>query len=523
MESSEHKKGFENFLKEKADSYKMYPSEKVWTRLNDQLHPRKKWPYLAMAVIFLGLGFGGKIYDSKYSVQHPGLISSSQSAHDDVPAADSRNETISAGQALVIDLYPGVTAKTARQKATFNEPAQNTVNSSMETRSLVYTSPVEHEAGHFSNSFTEKLNSPIGDDLKYLPGNLADNTLAPVIIISEQGTTTSSKTIPDANSASKAGFIISAGKSSDLKHNSTSLTRTNSTKSNPGNSDLLQQSTNSLSASTASMNNSFAAKNEAQHSTTENKATAIRVKKPGKDRLGWQLYFSPTISYRSLYGTINKNSYSNMMLFSSLPGSPKDVNSAVSQSPSIGMELGTAMVYSIGKNLRIKGGLQFNYSQYNINAFQYAPEIAPLSAAGIGHTEIKAITNLRNFDGYSTTQLRNEHFSISMPIGADLVVIGNKDIAFNIGGSIQPGIMLNNQAYLLSTNLRNYAKAPSLYRDFNINTALEAFISINTGSLKWNVGPQFRYQLLSSYKQNYPIKEHLYDYGFKVGMTKTLR
>jgi len=110
-----------------------------------------------------------------------------------------------------------------------------------------------------------------------------------------------------------------------------------------------------------------------------------------------------------------------------------------------------------------------------------------------------------------------------MPIGADLVVIGNKDIAFNIGGSIQPGIMLNNQAYLLSTNLRNYAKAPSLYRDFNINTALEAFISINTGSLKWNVGPQFRYQLLSSYKQNYPIKEHLYDYGFKVGMTKTLR
>jgi hypothetical protein len=83
--------------------------------------------------------------------------------------------------------------------------------------------------------------------------------------------------------------------------------------------------------------------------------------------------------------------------------------------------------------------------------------------------------------------------------------------------------MLNNQAYLLSTNLRNYAKVPSLYRDFHINTAIEAFLSINMGSYKWNIGPQIRYQLLSSYKQNYPIKEHLYDYGFKVGVTKTLR
>jgi hypothetical protein len=522
MESSEHKEDFENFLKEKADSYKMYPSEKVWAHLNDQLHPRKKWPYLAMAVIFLGLGFGGKIYDSKYSVQQPGPISSSQSSHDDVLASNNRNESVSEGQALVIDLYPDPKAKSANQKSSYNEPAPQVVKNSIKTGSLMYTSPVDHASGHFSNSFTEKLNSPVKEGLKFLPGNPADNTLAPVII-REEGTASYIKNIPNANSALKPEVVVLAGKSSEMKHDSKSLTKTNSPKSNSGNSILLQPSTNRLNASSASLNNSFTAQNKVEFSATENKATAIRVKKPGKDRLGWQLYFGPTISYRSLYGTINKNSYSNQMLFSSLPGSPKDVNSAVSQSPSVGMELGTAMVYSIGRKLRIKGGLQFNYSQYNINAFHYAPEIAPLSAAGIGHTEIKAITNIRNFDGYSTTQLRNEHFSISMPIGAELVVIGNKDIAFNIGGSIQPGLMLNNQAYLLSTNLRNYAKAPSLYRDFNINTALEASISINMGTLRWNFGPQFRYQLLSSYKQNYPIKEHLYDYGFKVGMTKTLR
>jgi hypothetical protein len=39
-----------------------------------------------------------------------------------------------------------------------------------------------------------------------------------------------------------------------------------------------------------------------------------------------------------------------------------------------------------------------------------------------------------------------------------------------------------------------------LYRKWNVNTGAEAFLGINTGSVKWVVGPQFRYQLLSSYK-----------------------
>jgi hypothetical protein len=229
------------------------------------------------------------------------------------------------------------------------------------------------------------------------------------------------------------------------------------------------------------------------------------------------------VSYRNLYGTENKNSYSNLMLLRYLQGKPDDINSAVSQSPSVGMELGTAMVYNVSKHLRLKGGLQVNYSQYNINAYNYSAEIAPLNAAGVGHTEIKAISYHRNFDGYSEAHLKNEHFSISVPLGAELMVIGNKNVAFNIGGTLQPGLMLNNQAYMLSTNLKNYAKVPSLYRSFNVNTALEAFITVKMGSLRWNVGPQFRYQLLSSYKQNYPLKEHLYDYGFKVGLTKILR
>jgi hypothetical protein len=35
------------------------------------------------------------------------------------------------------------------------------------------------------------------------------------------------------------------------------------------------------------------------------------------------------------------------------------------------------------------------------------------------------------------------------------------------------------------------------------------------------VGPQFRYQLLHSFTDRYPIKENLYDIGVRVGIMKT--
>jgi hypothetical protein len=37
------------------------------------------------------------------------------------------------------------------------------------------------------------------------------------------------------------------------------------------------------------------------------------------------------------------------------------------------------------------------------------------------------------------------------------------------------------------------------------------------------LGPQVRYQVLSSYKDKYPIREYLIDYGFKLGIQKTLK
>jgi hypothetical protein len=50
-----------------------------------------------------------------------------------------------------------------------------------------------------------------------------------------------------------------------------------------------------------------------------------------------------------------------------------------------------------------------------------------------------------------------------------------------------------------------------------------AFISYKTGDLKWQVGPQLRYQLMSSFVKEYPIREHLFEYGITIGVAKTIR
>jgi beta-glucosidase/6-phospho-beta-glucosidase/beta-galactosidase len=83
--------------------------------------------------------------------------------------------------------------------------------------------------------------------------------------------------------------------------------------------------------------------------------------------------------------------------------------------------------------------------------------------------------------------------------------------------------LIGNNAYLISTNLKNYAKEPSLNRKWNINTSVEASINFKSGSFRWSIAPQYRYQLLSSFKNKYPIKENLYDMGLKFGVIKTIR
>jgi hypothetical protein len=77
---------------------------------------------------------------------------------------------------------------------------------------------------------------------------------------------------------------------------------------------------------------------------------------------------------------------------------------------------------------------------------------------------------------------------------------------------------LSNTAYVISTDYKNYAEVPSLTRKWNINTGFETFAGFSIGNTNWRVGPQVRYQTMSSFKKKYPVEEHLFDFGLKMGI-----
>ena len=76
---------------------------------------------------------------------------------------------------------------------------------------------------------------------------------------------------------------------------------------------------------------------------------------------------------------------------------------------------------------------------------------------------------------------------------------------------------------MISTNFKNYTENEDMVRQWNINSNIEAFASFVVGDFKWQVGPQIRYQPYSTFIKQYSIKEHLIDYGIKLGVSTNIR
>jgi hypothetical protein len=94
------------------------------------------------------------------------------------------------------------------------------------------------------------------------------------------------------------------------------------------------------------------------------------------------------------------------------------------------------------------------------------------------------------------------------------------NIKFGAAAAFLPSFTISSRGYLLSTDKRNYLTAPDLFRTWNMNTNFTTYVSFASSSFNWQIGPQVRYQLLSTYTNQYPVKEHLINYGIRIGISK---
>src|SRR5258705_1835471 len=79
MENNFNNRDFEQFVKQNADQYRMFPSEKVWKNVHHALHTRRRWYGLGLTVLLLTAGIVTWVMLSP-SVRNNGPISYNSTA-----------------------------------------------------------------------------------------------------------------------------------------------------------------------------------------------------------------------------------------------------------------------------------------------------------------------------------------------------------------------------------------------------------------------------------------------------------
>ncbi|MGB8195147.1 MAG: outer membrane beta-barrel protein [Chitinophagaceae bacterium] len=480
MERNFYTDDFERLIRQKADQYKMYPSDQVWKGVYKSLHGRKRWRWAGLAVLLLGVGaYTGNWYLS------------------DKPTAQ-----------VARNIQPSITAANQGTPDAFKPIRSNSVNGVFGQSQ--------------ANSQVTRPNSAVGYENMLLsragnPQNLQD-TYQDVTLYSIENSAVIDNDPEQILNPDNTNNIPSVEKLSDDLNQAASLEKANES-TVKANSKAMNMA-DAASESVLKDNEKIQNINWLQESAVFQLA-AIKPK-----RLGLQLHFSPTVNYRKLTGSTSFTSSEEK----SIPLSPNimgDVDQYVKHKPALGFEIGANLVYRNTKRISFKAGVQFNYSRYNIEAYEGPQEIATIALsntyAWVADT-ISTYSNIRNLSGYAREDLSNQYFQLSMPIGVEYKVLGSESkLQLNIAATIQPTYLLNRNSYLITTDYKGYMRQPSLVRRWNANGGLETYVSYHTGSVRWQVGPQFRYQLLSTYSRKYPIKEQLMEYGFKIGVTKTLK
>src|SRR5687767_14228847 len=96
MERDFYNEDIEQLLKQKADQYKMYPSDKVWKGIHRSLHPRRKW-YCFSFALFLGALSYYTIMDMIAPSRNPAVAETKNPATHTPPSNITSNK-----QAIVI-------------------------------------------------------------------------------------------------------------------------------------------------------------------------------------------------------------------------------------------------------------------------------------------------------------------------------------------------------------------------------------------------------------------------------------
>ncbi|HSZ32796.1 MAG TPA: hypothetical protein VK772_05770 [Puia sp.] len=447
---------FEKQLKEKADQFKMYPSDKVWSEVNSSIHPRSRKFVVGMTILIGGI-------------------------------------LVLAGNQLI-------------------SPSKNLSN----------------------KLITSKVNVPAKSAATEDPDRSAANDFA--INPSDNSNDQHS---PDQNQNTATAYVFHSGLSSDRESPTNELleTRSGNLQSVGHQESAIQPPDLKVSAKSSAAPLLVPELNDEQQTQSENPAintasselapviSSSQSNRIQNEKLSWQLYITPTLNTHYL------NGISYQTVAQSIPSSPimvvhfANVNGLVDNTPMMGYNLGGNILYKISKNISLKVGLEFSFNRYNIKTYNSNP--------------YQASTRLNTYLGYfvdslansnsgitidkNQQQYQNRYYQLSLPIGVEMKVAGKGKLQLHLGATLQPSYLLNTDAYVLSDDYSSYIKDAQAFRRWNLIAGTELYLSYSIGKIRWEIGPQVRYQIFSTYRNSYPLQENMVNYGIRFGISKSIR
>jgi len=441
---------FERQLKDKADQFKMYPSDKVWNEVHSSLHTRKRRFVLGMSFLIGSILF----------LAGTQLISPVRNSH--VKSTVAKINT------------------TAKPAASANLP--------------------DFTAGNFE---AVPLNS---SDDQHGTGESQSGTTSFIL----RPTITSEKSAPETQEYLTEKNTIHVKPIQPVEQTAIKKSET-------------PVSTADLMESIKSVLNNPAPDIIVANMISEK--TGSQLSHNHSDRYSWEVYITPTLNTRYLNG-INYRT-----MAQALPTAPimvvhiANVNGFVDNTPVLGYNVGGNILYRISKNISLKAGLEFSFSRYYINTYNSGQGQSSASLSSYFGYVADSLISMSNGSGTidkNPERYQNRYYQLSIPVGVDMKVISKGKFQVHLGATLQPSYLLNTDAYVLSNDFSSYTKDAEAFRRWNLIAGAEAYISYGVGKIRWEIGPQVRYQIFSTYKNSYPLQENMLNYGIRFGISKSI-
>ncbi len=495
MEKEYYTTDFEQLLKDATEDFKMYPSRRVWNSLYNNFHPAKRWPSLAVclllvtAILYIGVTNNNAINaSSKFATTTKILIADN---HLNASSKDLENN----------QEMEGVVDKTAADKNKSLHNYEKFLAEQDRVKQLL--------------SFNIRLEDIMGSAPSKLPSNSQKENAS-------QSSTTTISNLPEANVQNPIDALPSASALTTEEKSAINNFPVINPEEIITDTRIVETSANIKNKPSQAITESL---NNPDRAWIDNYAFYNRNEKnKWKAKTSLEYYITPSIGYRDIEdNSTYKPSVNNPLVTSTTNG---NINKDVDQQAAVNLEAGAALLYSVSKKLRLKAGLQFNYTNYSINAYELkhpAQTSLLLNDPITGNMPRTHAYNTlyANSPALSSTKLNNNTIQFSVPLGFDYKIVGNNRIQWFAGVTAQPTYVASGNAYLVSADKKFYVNDNSFIRHWNMNSAVETFISYKTNNgLIINAGPQVRYQLFSTYTKEYTYTEKLYNIGLKMGITR---